>query len=57
MNKFVARNSDRLKWLAVFLMAAWFLSGLALVDVLDPYLFIGLWMPVGSIAAFFCYKW
>jgi hypothetical protein len=57
MNKFIAKNVDNLKWVAILIMVIWFVSGLVLVDVLDPYLFIGLWLPVGSIAAFFCYKW
>ena len=56
MNKFIATH----KWPCMGrhnFVALWFVLGLMIVDVIDPYLFIGLWMPVGAVAALFCYKW
>lgn len=57
MNKFIATHVNGLVWVAIIFMTLWFVLGLMMVDVIDPYLFIGLWMPVGAIAALFCYKW
>ena len=57
MNKFVGMHARAVARTVILFYVIWFVSGMYLVDVLDPYLFIGLWMPVGALGAFICYRW
>ncbi|MBI4122133.1 MAG: hypothetical protein HY461_02285 [Parcubacteria group bacterium] len=57
MNKFIAWHSKGIMRATVVFMVVWFVSALLVVDSIDPYLFIGVWMPIGAIAALFCSKW
>ena len=41
----------------IVIMTTWYLAGLVLVDIVHPLLFIGLWVPVGALFAWFAYKW
>ena len=57
LNKFIALHSTGLVRAVVVFMIVWFVSGLFLIDRIDPLLFIGLWLPVGAVVSMFCYKW
>lgn len=57
LNKFVALHATGLVRALVVFMVIWFATGLVAVDTIDPWLFIGLWLPIGAIVSMFCYKW
>lgn len=57
-NAFIGKHATWVaRFVVTFYIGIWFLGGLVLVDVLDPFLFIGLWMPVGFLGALICYRW
>lgn len=57
INKFIGLHVVLVSRVLIAFYVLWFASGMILVDILDPYLFIGLWMPVGALGAFICYRW
>jgi hypothetical protein len=57
-NAFVGRHNQAVgKVVVLFYIVFWFIGGVLLIDRLDPYLFIAIWMPLGALAAAICYKW
>ena len=57
LNQFIVEHKTSLVILLAIIMSGWFISGLVLVDILNPWLFIGLWTPVGALFSWFAFKW
>ena len=57
LNEFIVKHATVLTVALIVIMSAWYITGLILVDILPMLLFIGLWVPVGALFAWFCYKW
>lgn len=57
LNEFIVKHATGLTIFLIVIMTTWYLAGLVLVDIVHPLLFIGLWVPVGALFAWFAYKW
>ena len=57
LDKYIARNTELLARLIALMIIIWYVSGVFLIDYINPIVFIVIWIPLGLLAAFFAYKW
>lgn len=57
LNKWIPKHEKGLVRFFVILMIVWYVGGMILVDIMNPWLFLGLWVPVGALTAWFSFKW
>ena len=57
MNEIIAKHLQFFAFLYAGILIAWFISGLYFLDIIDPQLFIGIFIPIGLILSFIPYKW
>lgn len=56
-NVFIAKHTQILTKIIITIIVTWFLSGIILIDYINPGIFISLWIPIGIVIYFFAKKW
>lgn len=57
MQKFIADHTKSLSYIVAIIIAIWYVTGLLVVDFINPVVYVAIWIPIGLIAAFFAYRW
>ena len=57
LNKWIPKHSKGLTLAYIVLMTLWLIGGVLLVDIMNPWLFLGIWVPIGALSSWFAFKW
>lgn len=56
-DKFIAKHTDALARLIAIILMIWYFSGIILLDIINPVVFLCIYVPIGLIAAYWAQKW
>jgi hypothetical protein len=57
IHKTISDNTDKIVRVIAVIIFLWFVTGIILVDILHPVIFITIYIPLGLLGAWWARKW